>query len=334
VAESRTDRPPAEATLDALATEQRLPAAAALDQLDTRAQVALLAEQDAVAVAAVAAAGDAIAAAVERTVPRLRRGGRLIELGAGTSGRLSLLDAAECGPTFGVGDDRVVAVMAGGTGAARRAMEHGEDDGPAGVAALEDLDVGPEDVVIGTSASGRTPYVLAALRHARDVGAATVAVVSNPGSPLAEIADVAIEALTGPEVIAGSTRLKAGTAQKLVLNAVSTLTMVQLGHTFGDLMVDVRATNDKLRRRAERTVAQATGASAAQVTAALDDADGHAKTAVVALLADVAAGVARTALEEADGHVRVALGALGGGPFGGTASGGTASGGTAVGGAS
>jgi N-acetylmuramic acid 6-phosphate etherase len=329
VAEARTDHPsaadrlPADATLDALATEGRLPAAAAIDQLDTRAQVALFAEQDAVAVAAVAAAGDAIAAAVDRAVPRLRRGGRLIELGAGTSGRLSLLDAAECGPTFGVGDDRVVAVMAGGTGAARRAMEHGEDDAAAGEVDLRDLDVGPQDVVIGTSASGRTPYVLAALRYARDVGAATIAVVSNPGSPLAGIADVAIETLTGPEVIAGSTRLKAGTAQKLVLNAVSTLTMVQLGHTFGDLMIDVRATNDKLRRRAERTVAQATGASAAQVHAALDDAAGHAKTAVVALLADVDAGAARTALDEADGHVRVALLGLGGTRSGTTSSGGT-----------
>lgn len=293
--------------LDALATEGRLAAAAELDRLSTREQVALLAREDAVAVAAVAAAGDAIAAGVELVVDRMRRGGRLIEVGAGTPGRLATLDAAECGPTFGLADERVVAVMAGGTGAARHAMEHGEDDAERGREDLRAIGVGPDDVVVGVSASGRTPYVIAALRHARAVGAATIAVASNRGSELAGVADVAIETLTGPEVISGSTRLKAGTAQKLVLNALSTLSMVALGHTHGDLMVDVRATNDKLRRRAHRVVAQATGAENEQVSAVLGAADGHAKTAIVALLAGVPVDEATRRLEAAGGRVRDAV---------------------------
>lgn len=295
------------AALDALATEGRLPDGADLDRLSTRDQVARAAREDAVAVAAVATVGDAIAAAVDLAVPRLRRGGRLLEVGAGTPGRLALLDAAECGPTFGLPPDRVVGVMAGGSAAARTAMEHGEDDAAAGRADLVALDTGPDDVVVGISASGRTPYVVAALSHARDVGAATVALVNNPASPAAAVADVAIEPLTGPELVSGSTRLKAGTAQKLVLNTISTLTMIQLGHTYGDLMVDVAATNDKLRRRAHRVVAAATGADDDRVAATLAAADGHAKTAIVALLADVDVAAARARLERADGHVRAAV---------------------------
>lgn len=297
---------PRSGELDALATEGRLPEAAELDRLTTAEQVALFAAQDAVAVAAVAASGGAIAAAVDAIAPCVERGGRLIHVGAGTPGRLALLDAAEVGPTFGT-EGQVVAVMAGGDGAARRAMEHGEDDAAAGARDLDAIGLGPHDAVVGISASGRTPYVVAALAHARGVGAVTVAVVSNAGSPAAAVADVAIETLTGPEVVAGSTRLKAGTAQKLVLNTLSTLVMVRLGRTYGDLMVDVRATNDKLRRRAHRTVVQATGAGDATVAAALDAADGHAKTAIVALLADVDVAAARARLDAAGGHVRTAL---------------------------
>ena len=297
----------ADVPLDALETEGRLPAAADLDRLPTRRQVALMAQQDMAAVAAVAAAGDQIAAAVDAIAERLRAGGRLLYVGAGTPGRLAVLDAAECPPTFGTADGRVVAIMAGGATAASAAVEDVEDDAEAGRRDLGDRGVTATDAVVGISASGRTPYVLAAIQLARRVGALTIGVVNNPGSALAAAADMAIEVRTGPEVLSGSTRLKAGTAHKLVLNALSTLTMVALGHTYADLMVDVRATNTKLRRRAERIVANATGASSADVTAALDAAGGAAKVAVVSLLAGVDTAEATRRLESARGHVRAAV---------------------------
>lgn len=296
------------ASLDALATERRLPAAAELDLLPTRRQVELLAREDAVAVEAVTAAGDAIAGAVDAMVDRLGGGrGRLIYVGAGTPGRLALLDAAECGPTFGLEDGRVIAVIAGGDGAHVRAMEQGEDDAEAGRHDVGSLGPGTDDVVVGITASGRTPYVVAAVETAAEAGALTVAVTNNTGSELSRRAELAIEVPTGPEVLAGSTRLKAGTAQKLVLNTLSTLTMVGLGHTFGDLMVDVRATNTKLHRRAQRIVREATGVSEAQAAAALDAADGEAKVAVVALLAGIDAAEAGRRLRASRGHVRAAL---------------------------
>ncbi|TDD66100.1 N-acetylmuramic acid 6-phosphate etherase [Jiangella aurantiaca] len=293
--------------LDLLATEGRLPAAADLDLRTTGEQVDLMAEQDRVAVDAVAATRDRLVEAIDATVARLRRGGRLIELGAGTPGRLAVLDAAECGPTFGVDERQVVAVMAGGFGAVRSAAEHDEDDYDGGRSDLSELEPGPDDVVVAVSASGRTPYVLGALAAAREAGAYTVAVVNNAGSPIAAASDVAVEALTGPEVVAGSTRLKAGTAAKLVLNTISTLVMVQLGHTHGDLMIDVRATNDKLRRRAQRIVQEATGESGAAVEAALAASGDETKTATVMLLAGVDVGEARRRLAAAGGYVRAAL---------------------------
>ena len=293
--------------LDLLATEGRLPAAAGLDLRSTREQVDLMAEQDRVAVDAVAATRDRLVEAIDATVARLRRGGRLIEVGAGTPGRLAVLDAAECGPTFGVDERQVVAVMAGGFGAVRSAAEHDEDDLDGGRSDIAALEPGPDDVVVAVSASGRTPYVLGALAAAREAGAYTVAVVNNAGSPIAAASDLAVEALTGPEVVAGSTRLKAGTAAKLVLNTISTLVMVQLGHTHGDLMIDVRASNDKLRRRARRIVQEATGEPAAAVEAALLAAGDETKTATVMLLAGVGADEARRRLAAAGGHVRAAI---------------------------
>ena len=257
--------------LDRLGTEGRLAAAAHLDQMSTREQLELMSRQDEVAVAAVAAARDQIARVIDAAVARMRRGGRLIEVGAGTPGRLAILDVAECRPTFGVGDDRVLAVIAGGAGAVDQAVEMGEDDRDAGTTDLRRMGLTADDVVVAVSASGRTPYVLGALAAATDAGALTVGVVNNPGTPVASASELAIEVVTGPEVVAGSTRLKAGTAQKLVLNAISTLVMVRLGHTYGDLMVDVEASNSKLRRRARRIVAEATGASDEQVEAAIDD---------------------------------------------------------------
>ncbi|WP_116949590.1 N-acetylmuramic acid 6-phosphate etherase [Jiangella endophytica] len=293
--------------LDQLATEGRLPAAAGLDLRSTREQVDLMAEQDRVAVDAVAATRDQLVAAIDATVARLRRGGRLIEVGAGTPGRLAVLDVAECGPTFGVDERQVVAVMAGGFGAVRSAAEHDEDDLDGGRSDLSALKPAPDDVVVAASASGRTPYVLGALAAAREAGAFTVAVVNNAGSPIAAASDIAVEALTGPEVVSGSTRLKAGTAAKLVLNTISTLVMVQLGHTHGDLMIDVRASNDKLRRRAQRIVQEATGESAAAVAAALRSAGDETKTATVMLLTGVDADEARRRLAAAGGYVRAAV---------------------------
>ena len=259
--------------------------------------------------AAVAAAHDAITAAVDMVVAALGRGGRLVHVGAGTPGRLGVLDAAECPPTFGVPPDRVVGLIAGGPDAVTRAVEGAEDDAAAGARDVDALGVGADDVVVGISASGRTPYVLAALGRARERGAATVGVANNPGTPLAGAADVAIEVLTGPEAVAGSTRMKAGTAHKLVLTTISTAAMVRLGATYGTLMVDVVATNDKLAHRAVRIVAEATGdPDAAAVLAA---ADGEVKTAIVMARTGVDAVRARERLAAAGGRVRDAVGGVG-----------------------
>lgn len=291
--------------LDRLDTEGRLPEAADLDRMSTLEQLELMGRQDRMAVEAVAAARPQLARAIDLAADRLRRGGRLIELGAGTPGRLAVLDAAECGPTFGA-DDQVIAVMAGGMQAMSDAIEGSEDDFALGVSDVQRLSVGAADVVVAVSASGRTPYVLGALAVAREAGALTVGVVNNRGSALAGMCDVAIEAPTGPEIVSGSTRLKAGTAQKLVLNSLSTLVMVKLGRTFGDLMVDARASNAKLRRRAHRTVMEGSGAADGEVAAALEESDGEVKVALVMLLAGVDAEQARARLAAADGHVRLA----------------------------
>lgn len=292
--------------LDQLATEGRLPEAAQLDTLPTGQQVALMAAEDQRAAAAVAAAHDQLVATVDAAAPRLQRGGRLIEVGAGTPGRLAVLDAAECGPTYDA-DGQVVGVIAGGPAALHQATEDSEDDPAAGAADLAAVGVGADDTVVAVSASGRTPYVRGAVDAARAAGALTVAVVNNPDTPLAATCDLAVVALTGPEVVAGSTRLKAGTAQKLVLNTLSTLLMVRLGRTYGDLMVAVHATNTKLRRRSQRIVAAATGADADAADAAVAAADGDARVAIVMLRARVDADTARRRLAAADGHVRAAV---------------------------
>ena len=285
--------------LDALATEALRPD---LDDLDARPVgevVALLVAAEGEAHGAVAAAVPRIAAAAEAIAARLERGGRLIYAGAGTPGRLGVLDAAECGPTFRT--DLVRGVIAGGPAALTEAIEGAEDAfDPADLA-----DLTAADALVGITASGRTPYVLGALEHARAAGALTVAIVNNPGSEA--FADVVIELLTGPEVLAGSTRLTAGTAQKVVLNALSTSVMIALGKAYGPRMVDVRATNAKLRRRAVRIVRDAAGVDEEAATAALAAAGGHAKTAIVALLAGVDAAEAAVRLDRARGRVRDAL---------------------------
>jgi N-acetylmuramic acid 6-phosphate etherase len=262
---------------------------------------------DAAVPAAVAAASSAIAAAIDAIAERMRAGGRLVYVGAGTSGRLAALDAAECETTFSTAPGQVVALLAGGSLATPAEQEAAEDDEAAGAAAVGALAVGPLDTVVGVSASGRTPYVAGAIEAAVAAGALTVAVVSVPDSRLGAAAAHEIAVVVGPEILAGSTRLKAGTAQKLVLNMLSTVTMIRLGKTLGNLMVDVNATNEKLRARVLRVVREATGADPEAVERALAEADGEAKTAIVSLLAGIDAAAARERLREAGGAIRAAL---------------------------
>lgn len=265
---------------------------AALELRPTETLVRSIGVGDAGVPDAVAGASSQIAAAIDAIVERLDSGGRLVYVGAGTSGRIAAADAAECGPTFST--DLISAV-------------HTEVDAEEDDAELAQLDVGPRDVVLGVSASGRTPYTLGALARARDAGALTIAVVCARDSELAHAADLPIEVDIGPEFISGSTRMKAGTAQKLVLNTVSTVTMVKLGKTFGDLMVDVAPSNDKLRARARTAVALATAAPDEEVSAAMAAADGNAKVAIVSLLAGVDASTARSRLSAARGVIREAV---------------------------
>jgi N-acetylmuramic acid 6-phosphate etherase len=280
-------------------TERRLAAHADLDLRSTRELVELINDADATVAGAVRGSAGALAAAIDAIVSRLERGGRLVYVGAGTSGRLAAVDAAECAPTFGVAPGLVSALVA--------AEEALEDDAEAGNAAVRADGVGAGDAVVSLSASGRTPFVLGAVAEARAAGALVVGVACVPEAPLSALVDHAVGVVVGPEVIAGSTRMKAGTAQKLVLNTISTVSMVRLGKTFGNLMVDVVAANEKLRARARRTVELATGASNGEVDAALEAADGDAKVAIVSTLAGVDAPTARARLAENGGVVRRCL---------------------------
>jgi N-acetylmuramic acid 6-phosphate etherase len=289
-------------------TESINPATREIDTLPTPAIVAAIAAEDAQVAPAVAAVGDAIARLADIVVERMRRGGRLIYAGAGTSGRLGALDAAECPPTFGTDPAQVLALIAGGPAALTQAIEGAEDSAEQGARDVAELNVGPDDVLLGIAASGRTPYVLGAIAEGRRRGAFVAGLACTRPSPLADAADLAIVPIVGPEVIAGSTRMKAGTAEKLVLNTLSTTVMIRLGKTFGNLMVDVRPTNDKLRRRAARIVATATGLELEIAQRLLDAAGGEVKTAIVMELAGVSADEARRRLKVYEGHVRRALG--------------------------
>ena len=289
------------------ATEAANPASAALDRLDATGIVRLMNAEDARVAAAVGRAEGPIARAIDLVASRLRSGGRLVELGAGTSGRLAVLDAAECPPTFDTPPGMVVGLVAGGDGALRRAVEGAEDSADLAVADLDRIALSSADVVLGIATSGRTPYVLAAMAHARKRGAATIGLACTPGSTLAAAVDVAIEVPVGPEVITGSTRLKAGTATKLVLNTISTGAMVLLGKTHGNLMVDLRATNTKLRDRAARIVAALTGLAADEAAELLAGHAGEVKTAVVAFTRKVPTDEARALLAAAGGRLREAL---------------------------
>jgi N-acetylmuramic acid 6-phosphate etherase len=299
---------PADAGFDELATEAGSAPAADYDLRTTIELVELMNAQDVTVPAAVASASRQIAAVAEAIAESLRRGGRLIYVGAGSSGRIAALDASECESTFSTPPGKVVSLLAGGAHASPLEQEAAEDDGDAGSADVAALDLRAEDFVVAVSASGRTPYVLGAVRTTTAAGARTACVVSVRGSELAEAVEHAIVVEVGPEFLAGSTRLKAGTAQKLVLNMLSTISMIRLGKTFGNLMVDVSATNDKLRARVRRIVRTATGASDEQVEQALAAADGDAKVAIVSLLAGIGADEARARLDDAGQSIRLAVG--------------------------
>ncbi|MDN4613711.1 N-acetylmuramic acid 6-phosphate etherase [Leifsonia sp. F6_8S_P_1B] len=267
--------------LGGLATEAVSERTRDLDMLSVEQLVAAMTAADAEVPAAVERESAAIVVAATGIAERLARGGRLLYFGAGTAGRLGVLDASEIPPTFGAPPELVVGVIAGGDTALRSAVEDAEDDEEAGRGAVRDLQVGPDDAVVGISASGRTPYVLGVVAEARAAGAFTVGLACNAASPLAAAAEAGIEVVVGPEVLTGSTRLKAGTAQKMVLNMLSTIAMVRLGKVYGNLMVDLRATNAKLRARSERTVMLATGADPGTAAAALDAAGGRMKAAIL-----------------------------------------------------
>ncbi|MDE3246331.1 MAG: N-acetylmuramic acid 6-phosphate etherase [Acidobacteriota bacterium] len=290
-----------------LRTEQPYAGHERLDEYGAAELVdALIADQAAAAVA-VRAASAQITRAVEAAVPRLEAGGRIIYVGAGTSGRLGLLDSVELHPTFSWPRGRAVALLAGGPTAVHGAIEGAEDDSEKGAQDLAGLDPGPQDVVLLVAASGATPYTLGALESARAAGALTIGIANNPGSPLAEGAEVGILLDTGPEVISGSTRLKAGTAQKIALNTFSSAVMVRLHKVFGNLMVDVRPTNAKLVRRAIRLVALATGADETQAKEAFEACGSEVKPAIVSILKAVPPEEARERLSKARGDVRAAL---------------------------
>jgi N-acetylmuramic acid 6-phosphate etherase len=291
-------------------TEQRNPRSTAIDRMGTADLLALINAEDREVPVAVAGVLPELAVAVDLAVAALSGGHRIHYVGAGTSGRIAVLDAAELIPTFGLEPGRVVAHIAGGTHALTHPSEAAEDNEAGGRAAAADVVAG--DLVVGVTASGRTPYVGAALATARAKGACTVLVSANPASPIGAAADVHVAPDTGPEVLTGSTRMKAGTAQKLVLNAFSTATMVRLGRTYSNLMTDMVASNDKLRDRQLRILAEATDADLDRCRQALDLAAGDAKVAVVMLIAGAGSDRARQLLAAARGHVHVALSMLNG----------------------
>ena len=293
--------------LKSLISESQNPASLAIDLEDSLGIVSIINEQDHQVSQAITDELPNIARAVDRIVAQLQAGGRLIYIGAGTSGRMGVLDAVECMPTFGIDEDLVTAIIAGGEQAMFRAKEGAEDNADAGAMDLQNINLNKTDVVVGIAASGRTPYVIGALQYARQLGAATIAVSCNPESAISQQAEVAIAPVVGPEVITGSTRMKAGTAQKLVLNMLSTASMIKLGKTYHNYMVDVKTTNEKLLARGTRMVMEITGVSQQQAEQTLVQADNSVKTALYMILAGVDKTQAEADLSAADGFLRRAL---------------------------
>ncbi len=298
---------PEPSDLSGLETERRNPASARIDAMSALEIARTMNAEDAMVAGAVARELPRIARAIEEIAARLRQGGRLIYIGAGTSGRLGVLDASECPPTFSTPPEMVVGVIAGGSAALIRSVEGAEDDPAQGRADVEGLGIGAADALVGIAASGRTPYVLGAVESTKERGALTIGLTCNAATPLHDRCDITIAPVVGPEVIAGSTRLKAGTAQKMVLNMLSTGAMILLGKTYGNLMVDVQPTNTKLRKRAITIVQEATGLSEPAAASLLATANDEVKTAIVAALAGVPPDISRQRLAAAGGIVRAAL---------------------------
>ncbi len=294
-------------TLSTLITEQRNPHSMEVDRLSALEIVTLMNTEDKQVPLAVERVLPQIAQAVEAVVKAFQCGARLVYLGAGTSGRLGVLDASECPPTFGVHNEMVKGIIAGGEPAIRYPVEGAEDNSNAAVTDLQAIDFNAKDVLVGIAASGRTPYVLSALGYAKQLGAITVSIASNPNSPMAQTADIAIDTLVGAEVLTGSSRLKSGTAQKLVLNMISTASMILLGKCYENLMVDVQASNEKLKARAVRIVMQATECDKTIAEQTLKIAEQNAKLAIMILLSGLEKDEAQALLEKEKGRLRKAL---------------------------
>lgn len=293
--------------LSQMITEGRNPASQNIDELTTEAMLRVINDEDKKVALAVEAIVPQIAQVVDAITAAFSKGGRLIYCGAGTSGRLGILDASECPPTFGTPRTQVVGLIAGGHTAILQAVENAEDNVDQGAQDLRDIQFNADDVLVGIAASGRTPYVLGALAYARQQGAFTAALTCNPNSPMSQAADVALTPVVGPEVVTGSSRMKAGTAQKLVLNMLTTGAMIRSGKVYGNLMVDVEATNQKLVQRQVNIVKQATDCDDATAQQALAACNGHCKTAIVMVLAGLTADEAKSLLSQNQGFIRNAL---------------------------
>ncbi|KAB0682468.1 N-acetylmuramic acid 6-phosphate etherase [Aeromonas caviae] len=289
--------------LSSMITETRNPASVEIDQLSTLEMLRVINQEDQQVALAVGQLLPEIARAVDAIAAAFGKGGRLVYIGAGTSGRLGILDASECPPTYGVSAEQVIGLIAGGHKAILQAVENAEDDAELGARDLKNIQFCANDVLVGIAASGRTPYVLGAMAHASAVGATVCSISCNPGSPLARAADISMVAVVGPEIVTGSSRMKAGTAQKLILNMLSTGAMIRTGKVYGNLMVDVEATNAKLVERQKRIVMEATDCERTTAERALAEADNHCKTAIVMILAGLTADEARHRLQSSNGFI-------------------------------
>lgn len=289
--------------LSSMITETRNPASVEIDQLSTLEMLRVINQEDQQVALAVGQLLPEIAWAVDAIAAAFGKGGRLVYIGAGTSGRLGILDASECPPTYGVSAEQVIGLIAGGHKAILQAVENAEDDAELGARDLKNIQFCANDVLVGIAASGRTPYVLGAMAHASAVGATVCSISCNPGSPLARAADISMVAVVGPEIVTGSSRMKAGTAQKLILNMLSTGAMIRTGKVYGNLMVDVEATNAKLVERQKRIVMEATDCERTTAERALAEADNHCKTAIVMILAGLTADEARHRLQSSNGFI-------------------------------
>ena len=294
-------------TLSTLITEQRNPNSMHVDSLSALEIVQLMNEEDKQVPLAIEKCLPQIAQAVERIVAVFQQGGRLVYIGAGTSGRLGVLDASECPPTFGVSPEMVKGIIAGGERALRHPIEGAEDSKAQAVVDLQTIQFSSKDVLVGIAASGRTPYVIGALEYAKSLGSVTVSISSNPNSAMANIVDIAIDTVVGPEVLTGSSRLKSGTAQKLVLNMLTTASMILMGKCYQNLMVDVQASNEKLKARAIRIVMQATDCDKALAEETLKQADQNAKLAIMMILSGLDRAQAEALLEKHHGKLQLAL---------------------------